>query len=313
LDWPTYEPATLAPFPIGDSDPTQPAQSGYPASFSAPLALAPHDHFYFSPPVANIDLGAFTPSQRYGVIQEAGDPQIPDPHLGLDIGLDAGTPVRAAAAGTVVWAGYGLLYNSENYIDDPYGISVAIRHDFGYDGERLYTVYAHLREVKVEKGDRVASGDVIGASGSTGLSTGPHLHFEVRSGLSNVYHTRNPELWLTPPQGYGVLVGRVTTSRNVLLLNKLIEIHSVETGRLLASFYSYSTPYKLLSDVYYKENAVLSNLAAGRYEVAIPYYGIWYRTEVEIKPGAITYFHFEGTDGYSFELPAEEPLVGLPN
>jgi hypothetical protein len=312
LDWPTYEPATLAPFPIGDSDPTQPAQSGYPASFSVPLALAPHDHFFFSPPVANVDLGAFTPSQRYGVIQEAGDPEIPDPHLGLDIGLDAGTPVRAAASGTVVWAGYGLLYNSENYIDDPYGISVAIRHDFGYDGERLFSVYAHLRSVSVEKGDRVASGDVIGASGSTGLSTGPHLHFEVRSGISNVYHTRNPELWLAPPEGYGVLVGRVTTSRNVLLLNKLIEIHDADTGRLLTSYYSYSTPYKLLSDVYYKENAVLSNLPAGIYEVAIPYYGVWYRTDVEIKPGAVTYFHFEGTDGFSFELPAEEPLVGVP-
>jgi hypothetical protein len=57
---------------------------------------------------------------------------------------------------------------------------------------------------------------------------------------------------------------------------------------------------------------VLGNLAAGRYEVSIPYYGIWYRTEVEIKPGAVTYFHFEGADGYSFELPEGEPLAGVP-
>lgn len=312
LDWPTYEAATLAPFPIGNSDPTQPAQSGFPANAPAPLALAEHDHFYFVLPVANVDAGAYLPSQRYGVIQEAGDPEIPDPHLGLDIGIDAGTPVRAAAAGTVVWASYGLLYNSVNYIDDPYGIAIAIRHDFGYEGERLYTVYGHLSKVSVEKGDRVEVGDVIGVSGNTGMSTGPHLHFEVRSDISNVYHTRNPELWITPPEGYGVLVGRVTTSKNVLLLNKLIEVREVESQRMVASFYTYATPYKLLSDTYYRENAVLSNLPAGRYEVAIPYVGVWWRTEVEIRPGAVTYFHFEGTDGYSFELPLEAPIVGLP-
>lgn len=312
LDWPTYEAGTLAPFPISEVNPTQPSQSGYPASYSIPLALYAHDHFYFSPPFANIDLGAYTPSQRYGVVQEAGDQEIPDPHLGLDIGLDANTPVRAAAGGTVAWAGYGLLYNSENYIDDPYGISVAIRHDFGYEGERLYTIYAHLSKVSVKKGDRVAAGDVLGASGNTGMSTGPHLHFEVRVGLSNIYHTRNPELWLVPPEGYGVLVGRVTTSRNVLLFSKLIEVRSAETGRMVASYYTYSTEYKLLPDDYYKENSVLSNLPAGMYEVSIPYYGIWYRTEVEIKPGAVTYFHFEGIDGFTFELPPEPPLVGLP-
>lgn len=314
LDWPTYEAPTLAPFPLEDDElsSAEPAVHGYPPSSSIPFALGQHDHFYFSLPVANANLGVFTPSQRYGVVQAAGDQSVEDPHLGLDIGLDAGTPVRAAAGGTVVWAGYGLLYNSVNYIDDPYGISVVIRHDFGYDAERLWTVYGHLSQASVEIGQRVERSEVIGLSGNTGLSTGPHLHFEVRSGVSNVYHTRNPELWLAPPEGYGVLVGRVTTSRNVLLLNKLIEIRSLDSDQHW-NLYTYSTPLKLRPDAYYKENAALGNLPAGRYEISIPYVGVWWRVEVEIRPGAVTYFHFNGTDGYHFDLPAEEPLVGVPN
>lgn len=315
LEWLTYQAPTLAPFPISESefDSDPPTVNGLPPSSSLPFALGAHDHFYFLQPVANANLGVYTPSQRYGVVQAAGDQSVDDPHLGLDIGLDSGTPVRAAAGGTVVWASYGLLYNSVNYIDDPYGISVVIRHDFGFGGERLWTVYGHLSQASVKVGARVERGEIIGLSGNTGLSTGPHLHFEVRTGVSNVYHTRNPELWMAPPEGYGVLVGRVTTNRNVLLFNKLIEIRSLDGGSQRWNLYTYSTEFKLLPDPYYKENAVLGNLPAGTYEVSIPYYGVWYRTEVEIKPGAITYFHFSGSDGYKFDLPAEPPLVGVPN
>jgi murein DD-endopeptidase MepM/ murein hydrolase activator NlpD len=56
-----------------------------------------------------------------------------------------------------------------------FGIAVVLAHDGGY-----YTQYAHLAAVTVDQGDRVATGQWIGQSGSTGNSTGPHLHFEVR-------------------------------------------------------------------------------------------------------------------------------------
>lgn len=312
LAWPTYEQPTLAPFPLSDAQlqPTALPSGGIsPASLNIPLALNEHDHFYFTRPIANADMKSLIPSQRYGVLQEAG--VLNDAHLGLDIGLDAGTPVRAAASGEVMWASYGLLYKSENYIDDPYGISVVIRHDFGLDGERLYTVYAHLREAKVEVGERVERGQVIALSGSTGLSTGPHLHFEVRLGGNTIYFTRNPELWIAPPEGWGVIVGRITTSRNALLMNHLVEVRSLDSGKLY-TMYSYATEYKLLPDDYYDENFVLSDLPAGRYEVAIPYYGVWRRVEVEVKSGAVSYFHFKGTDGYSFDLPAERRPENIP-
>lgn len=87
-------------------------------------------------------------------------------HHGLDIGAKAGTPIRAALAGTVRFAGY------KNRI---YGNAVEIVHDNG-----LVTIYAHNSKNLVKKGQRVTAGQVIGQVGSTGRSTGPHLHFELR-------------------------------------------------------------------------------------------------------------------------------------
>ncbi len=312
LEWPAYAAPTLAPFPLAENElqPTQPVTQGFPA-VQAPLALSQYDHFYFSFPVANAHLGLYSPSQRYGVRQEAGTNRR-EPHLGLDVGLDAGTPVRAAGDGTVVWASYGQTYNSPYFLDDPYGISIVIRHNFGFNGERVWTVYAHLSSVSVEVGQQVQQGELIGLSGNTGLSTGPHLHFEVRTSTNTTNFTYNPELWLAPPEGHGVLVGRVANERNQLLLNWLVEVRSLDTGELWTN-YTYFTALRLRSDPYYKENMVLTNLPAGRYEVAVPLYSIWWRTEIEIKPGAVTYFHYMGRDGYSFELPAEPPLVGLPD
>lgn len=89
----------------------------------------------------------------------------PDFHSGVDLAVPVGTPVHAAAPGTVIWAaargGYGLL--------------VVIDHGDGYS-----TYYAHLSRILVEVGQFVEVGQVIALSGNTGLSTGPHLHFEIR-------------------------------------------------------------------------------------------------------------------------------------
>ena len=87
-------------------------------------------------------------------------------HTGLDFAARQGTRVRSVGAGKVVRAGwYG-----------PYGKAVVIRH---VDGKQ--TLYAHLSRLGVKKGKRVDAGHKLGAVGSTGNSTGPHLHFEVRT------------------------------------------------------------------------------------------------------------------------------------
>ncbi len=87
-------------------------------------------------------------------------------HPGIDLAAPIGTQVKAADAGYVVaagWSPYG------------YGFHVIVDH-----GNQVQTLYAHLSKIAVKVGDTVARGAVIGAVGSTGNSTGPHLHFEVR-------------------------------------------------------------------------------------------------------------------------------------
>jgi murein DD-endopeptidase MepM/ murein hydrolase activator NlpD len=85
-------------------------------------------------------------------------------HQGLDISTPKGTPVYATADGTVESAGY----------TGDYGNLLVLRHDFG-----LTTRYGHLSGFKVKAGSPVHRGDVIGFVGSTGRSTGAHLHYEI--------------------------------------------------------------------------------------------------------------------------------------
>jgi peptidoglycan hydrolase-like protein with peptidoglycan-binding domain len=87
-------------------------------------------------------------------------------HTGIDFPADAGTPVGAAGGGTVAFAGW----NSGGY-----GNLVVVTHRLGFE-----TWYAHLASIAVGQGASVAGGSSIGAVGSTGRSTGPHLHFEAR-------------------------------------------------------------------------------------------------------------------------------------
>jgi murein DD-endopeptidase MepM/ murein hydrolase activator NlpD len=86
-------------------------------------------------------------------------------HEGIDIGVGYGTPIHAAAAGTVVWCGWM----------SGYGNLVAIDHGGG-----ISTTYGHESSIAVGCGQTVAQGDVIGYVGCTGHCFGPHLHFEVR-------------------------------------------------------------------------------------------------------------------------------------
>ena len=85
-------------------------------------------------------------------------------HTGLDIAAPGGTPIRAAADGRVSFSGYS----------GGYGYVVKISH-----GNGIETYYAHCSELYVSSGEKIEAGDVIAGVGSTGNSTGDHLHFEV--------------------------------------------------------------------------------------------------------------------------------------
>jgi murein DD-endopeptidase MepM/ murein hydrolase activator NlpD len=108
-------------------------------------------------------------------------------HKGLDFAGNAGTEIRSVGAGTVVAAGW--LYSG-------YGISVVVDHGNGY-----LTHYAHASDVMVGAGQPVAAGQPLAHEGSTGDSTGPHLHFEVHQGMWNQV---DPASWM---RERGVMIG----------------------------------------------------------------------------------------------------------
>ncbi|PYE85792.1 M23 family metallopeptidase [Pseudoroseicyclus aestuarii] len=88
-------------------------------------------------------------------------------HEGVDMAAPTGTPIYATADGVIIQAGWA----------SGYGRLIKIQHEFGIE-----TRYGHLSEIDVQVGQRVSRGDHIGDMGSTGRSTGPHLHYEVRVG-----------------------------------------------------------------------------------------------------------------------------------
>lgn len=88
-------------------------------------------------------------------------------HKGVDLAYGYGVPIIATANGKVLEADF----------DDGYGNFVVIRHKYGF-----YTKYAHMQRIYVRPGQDISQGDVLGTMGNTGLSTGPHLHYEVRIG-----------------------------------------------------------------------------------------------------------------------------------
>ena len=96
-------------------------------------------------------------------------------HKGIDLVAPMGAPVRAVKSGIVVehWLAPGW-HGNRLYTGHPvYGCVVVLQH------KDFYSIYGHLSESYVHEGDRVTAGEIIGAVGNTGISTGPHLHFEI--------------------------------------------------------------------------------------------------------------------------------------
>ncbi|NLG38188.1 MAG: peptidoglycan DD-metalloendopeptidase family protein [Clostridiales bacterium] len=106
--------------------------------------------------------GSYVISSRFGMRTLNGETRM---HKGLDMAASTGTPIYASASGTVVYAGWASGYGRVVYIDHGHGVQ---------------TRYGHCSELKVEKGDTVKRGERIALVGNTGVSTGPHCHFEVR-------------------------------------------------------------------------------------------------------------------------------------
>ncbi|MHB1086400.1 MAG: murein hydrolase activator EnvC family protein [Minisyncoccota bacterium] len=107
-------------------------------------------------------------TQQFGRTSSSGRLYKSGTHDGIDLRASIGTPVRASLTGTVLEVNHGAVRNCQ------YGKWVLVKH-----GNGLATLYAHLSDILVTKGQTVATGSVLGYAGDTGYATGPHLHFTV--------------------------------------------------------------------------------------------------------------------------------------
>lgn len=129
-------------------------------------------------------------------------------HHGVDYMNPAGTPVLAAAAGTVIVAGDDLetVYGLK---PDFYGKLVIQELDQRFQDRPVYLLYGHFSQVEVAVGQHLEPGDMVGLVGMTGVAIGNHLHLEVRFGANSYENTRNPVLWLRPEPDQGLIAGLV--------------------------------------------------------------------------------------------------------
>ena len=317
LTTPTYTPIPeLSPTPAPPlstpefslpQDPKNNINPWRPPVYPVPWVPSPYDHFYFLNPIAAFDIDAAYSNYGYGDVFFENVV-----HTGIDIPGDIGTPIRAAGEGKVVYAGMGVYRGGENVYDDPYGNAIVIEHSFSYKGEPLFTLYAHLDEILVAEGQEVLAGELIGYMGTTGRTTGPHLHFEVRVGKNEYFSTRNPDLWISPPQGWGILVGQILTfegrqhEQQVVYLYKSeddLDSNAPNDHLWIAKSYQHEA---INSDPYYMENLTITNIPAGTYLISIPVtnIGFSYQRSVEIKAGQVTFFRFNVWRGFSDDGPA---------
>jgi len=266
-----------------------------PPPYPVPLALHPEDHYVLIRPIPsgfrNFDLEWYP----YG-----NDVLLPQfypyrVHHGLDFPNETGTPILAAGSGTVIYAGpLPSPRDGVNY----YGNTVIIQHDWQWQDQTVYTLYAHTLELFVAVGDTVRQGDLIAGVGSSGEVSGPHLHLEVRLGENNYFRSRNPSLWIAPYEGWGVLAGTLTDSRGLPIQNGVIVVTPINIDYPTRIVHTYLSD-AVTPDDYWQENFVVADLPQGRYRVTLFVADRSYERIVDLLPGRTNYIAVQADIAYS--------------
>jgi murein DD-endopeptidase MepM/ murein hydrolase activator NlpD len=261
------------------------------------VPLSPHanDHFWLVRPV---DASANSASLFYYPFGSDGPRNDWRVHHGVDIPNPVGEGIRAGGSGTVFWAGDGaqVIEGSNIEIYPSYGNVVVIEHDFGYRGQKIWTLYAHMSSVLVEAGDYVEAGQIIGLIGGTGDVSGPHVHMEVRMGSNSYFAVYNPLLWIAPYVGHGVVAGRVTRPDGTLAEDGVVTLS--QYGRVVETTTTYISPKKptsargtwhVVSDPAWNENFVLGDVPEGTYQITAIVQGQRLTDEITVKAGTTNF------------------------
>lgn len=288
---PTLAPATAQ---VNVQSVTRAPNEWQPPPLIPPLSRDPlgRDHFWLVRPVDSNANNEVLAAYPYG-----SDGTGPDPlriHHGIDMPNPVGEEVRAAGSGTVLFAADGRLRETSIFQNSPsYGNVVLIEHDFGYNGQPIYTLYAHLLTATVFAGDVVEAGQVIGLIGNTGRVTGPHVHFQVHLGDNRYGDTVNPALWIVPYVGTGVIAGRVVDANGEFLDDVRVTIRNRATGLnhpVYPMTYVFAdTVDDVNSDPVWQENFAVTDIPVGRYDVIAMIDGLQVVRQVDVIEGTTAF------------------------
>lgn len=294
---------------LPDAGPAVPA-GWRPPPYEVPLAYHPDDHYWLIRPIPsgkrNFDLEWYP----FGNDVLASGLLPYRVHHGMDFPNETGTPVLAASSGTVIHAGpLPSPRDGVNY----YGNTVVIHHDWQWQGQDVYTLYAHTLELFVQVGEHVDQGQLIAGVGSSGEVTGPHLHFEVRLGENNYNTAVNPSLWMAPYEGWGTIAGRFVDRRGRWVTSAWMELRPLpllDDSQIREQRTYYYTA--VASDPVWQENFVFGDVPAGNYELIIDLQnGIHrYRREVTVYPGQTSFILI--SDNFDFFPTATPVPTSLP-
>ena len=270
--------------------PNQPPAPSYSASSDVARPRPPQRDWLDRPIRADEGNPHVDATYRYGSTMGGNFQQ----HQGVEFNNPAGTTVRAVHDGVVAFAGPA----------EAGALTVAILHDRGAPGRHVYTVYYHNTELLVRRGDRVRAGDPIARVGNTGRATNDHLHLEVHvtpaadsALVVNPQerfppHTVNPQLWLRPLPGTGVVAGRVLDSRGEPVPGA--RIHGLVLPYPEETPFSFAETYRERAhpDPLYQEHFAVGDVPAGRYVLGVEIEGTRVWRVIEVAPGGVTFVEF---------------------
>lgn len=269
---------TSSPIPATIKPPTE---TPIPPTFTPPPPppVVEAEHFWFQRPVPGSGPAWTDKTYPYGSTR-GGTLR---PHTGVEFQVPEGTPVLAAAEGTVRVAGNdsAVIYGPQlNF----YGNLVIIESNRLAGSSPVFQLYGHLSEITVSEGQFVTAGEVVGYSGATGVADGPHLHFEVRVGENTYIATRNPLLWLNPLPQTGVVLGRVIWPSGELAQEAPVTLIRIDGP----SPYTATTTYAAgepNQDGFFDENFVVDDVIPGYYQVIVGSGSDQRTTEMWVFPG----------------------------
>jgi murein DD-endopeptidase MepM/ murein hydrolase activator NlpD len=282
-----------------------------PPALEPPISRDPfgYDHFYFLRPVDSTANNAVLFYYAYGSNGPQNNFIV---HRGIDMPNPIGQVVRAAGSGIVIWASDGLRTNDGAFENSPsYGNVVMIEHDFGFRGQKIWTLYAHLSAALVTRDQHVQAGDVIGLSGNSGRSSGPHVHFEVRVGQNRYSDTYNPVLWMVPYVNTGVIAGRVLDVNGNLIQDADVTIRNWKTGLqqdTTTTYIDLGTVSEVNGDLNWDENFVVADVPVGRYQVIATINGERVIKIVDVWEGMTSFVELEPLE----QVSTAEPITPTP-